>query len=88
MKLIDYKVDNLEYKNQIALYTKEDVMIYIQYQDFFINEDFIKCVRLYVNYTLHTDFWNIVCHRSVSSFETIYAFNLNPKEILFPLGGG
>ena len=75
MKIVDYKIANMNYKNLIALYTKEDVMTYIHHQDLFINEDFIKCVRLFVNHTLHTDFWNIVSHRSKSAFETIYAFN-------------
>lgn len=74
MKIVDYKIEDMEYSEMLALYTFDDVMKYTKENAEFTSDDYSVCLQLWLQKKISGDFYNVCAHVSRSSMPTIAAF--------------
>ena len=74
MKIVDYKIKDMEYPEMLALFTLDDVMKYAKENAEFVSDDYAVCLQIWLQKKISGDFMNTCAHVSKSYMPHIAAF--------------
>lgn len=74
MKIVDYKIKDMEYPEMLALFTLDDVMKYAKENAEFVSDDYALCLQIWLQKKISGDFMNTCAHVSKSYMPHIAAY--------------